>query len=127
MHRSLLTVSALALIPTFACARSSATSGPRVISRASRGERKSRRSTARGIRDDDVAGGQGGHGRRQDDRSVLHWRHRAARTAERERRPHTDGGATVREIALRLGNAIAMPVLAYTPNSASATLPERSG
>src|SRR4051812_48469812 len=35
--------------------------------------------------------------------------------------------ATVREIALRLGNAIAMPVLPYTPNNASATLPGTIG
>src|SRR5436190_13861312 len=35
--------------------------------------------------------------------------------------------ATVKEIALRLGNAIAMPVLAYTPNNASATLPGTIG
>ena len=31
--------------------------------------------------------------------------------------------ATVKAIALKLGNAIAMPVLPYTPNNASATLP----
>ena len=35
--------------------------------------------------------------------------------------------ATVRAIALRLGNAIAMPVLAYTPNNASAQLPGTIG
>jgi creatinine amidohydrolase len=35
--------------------------------------------------------------------------------------------ATVRAIALRLGNAIAMPVLPYTPNNASATLPGTIG
>jgi len=35
--------------------------------------------------------------------------------------------ATVRAIALRLGNAIAMPVLAYTPNNASADLPGTIG
>lgn len=35
--------------------------------------------------------------------------------------------ATVKAIALRLGNAIAMPVLAYTPNNASATLPGTIG
>jgi len=35
--------------------------------------------------------------------------------------------ATVKAIALRLGNAIAMPVLAYTPNEASATLPGTIG
>ncbi len=35
--------------------------------------------------------------------------------------------ATVKEIALRLGNAIAMPVLPYTPNNASATLPGTIG
>src|SRR5206468_8936620 len=33
------------------------------------------------------------------------------------------GRAIVKTIALRLGNAIAMPVLPYTPNGASATLP----
>lgn len=37
------------------------------------------------------------------------------------------GRATVKEIALRLGNAIAMPVLPYTPNNASATLPGTIG
>ncbi len=37
------------------------------------------------------------------------------------------GKATVKEIALRLGNAIAMPVLPYTPNNASATLPGTIG
>jgi creatinine amidohydrolase/Fe(II)-dependent formamide hydrolase-like protein len=37
------------------------------------------------------------------------------------------GKATVRAIALRLGNAIAMPVLPYTPNRASATLPGTIG
>ena len=37
------------------------------------------------------------------------------------------GKATVRAIALRLGNAIAMPVLPYTPNNASATLPGTIG
>jgi creatinine amidohydrolase/Fe(II)-dependent formamide hydrolase-like protein len=35
--------------------------------------------------------------------------------------------ATVRAIALKLGNAIAMPVLAYTPNQASADLPGTIG
>jgi len=33
----------------------------------------------------------------------------------------------VKEIALRLGDAIAMPVLPYTPNNASATLPDTIG
>jgi creatinine amidohydrolase len=37
------------------------------------------------------------------------------------------GRATVKAIALRLGNAIAMPVLPYTPNRASATLPGTIG
>jgi creatinine amidohydrolase len=37
------------------------------------------------------------------------------------------GKATVRAIALRLGNAIAMPVLPYTPNNASAALPGTIG
>lgn len=46
---------------------------------------------------------------------------------------NTNGGhnfmarATVREIAIKLGNAIAMPVLPYTPNNASATLPGTLG
>ena len=35
--------------------------------------------------------------------------------------------ATVKAIALTLGNAIAMPVLPYTPNNASATLPGTIG
>src|SRR5260221_4169315 len=35
--------------------------------------------------------------------------------------------ATVKAIALRLGNAIAMPVLPYTPNQASAMLPGTIG
>ena len=35
--------------------------------------------------------------------------------------------ATVKAIALKLGNAIAMPVLPYTPNNASATLPGTIG
>jgi creatinine amidohydrolase len=35
--------------------------------------------------------------------------------------------ATVKAIALELGNAIAMPVLPYTPNNASATLPGTIG
>jgi len=34
---------------------------------------------------------------------------------------------TVRTVALKLGNAIAMPVLPYTPNNASATLPGTIG
>src|SRR5262249_33977478 len=34
---------------------------------------------------------------------------------------------TVRAIAVKLGNAIAMPVLPYTPNEASATLPGTLG
>ena len=37
------------------------------------------------------------------------------------------GKATVKAIALELGNAIAMPVLPYTPNNASATLPGTIG
>jgi creatinine amidohydrolase len=37
------------------------------------------------------------------------------------------GKATVKAIALRLGNAIAMPVLPYTPNNASASLPGTIG
>ena len=37
------------------------------------------------------------------------------------------GKATVKAIALQLGNAIAMPVLPYTPNNASATLPVTIG
>jgi creatinine amidohydrolase/Fe(II)-dependent formamide hydrolase-like protein len=46
---------------------------------------------------------------------------------------NTNGGhnlmakATVKAIALRLGNAIAMPVLPYTPNNASAQLPGTIG
>ena len=37
------------------------------------------------------------------------------------------GKATVKAIALKLGNAIAMPVLPYTPNNASANLPGTIG
>src|ERR1041384_8431352 len=37
------------------------------------------------------------------------------------------GKATVKAIALKLGNAIAMPVLPYTTNRASATLPGTIG
>jgi len=37
------------------------------------------------------------------------------------------GRATVKAIALRLGNAIALPVLPYTPNEASAALPGTIG
>jgi creatinine amidohydrolase/Fe(II)-dependent formamide hydrolase-like protein len=37
------------------------------------------------------------------------------------------GKATVKAIAVRLGNAIAMPVLPYTPNNASAALPGTIG
>jgi creatinine amidohydrolase/Fe(II)-dependent formamide hydrolase-like protein len=37
------------------------------------------------------------------------------------------GKATVRAIAVKLGNAIAMPVLPYTPNNASAALPGTIG
>jgi creatinine amidohydrolase len=37
------------------------------------------------------------------------------------------GRATVKAIALKLGNAIAMPVLPFTPNNASATLPGTIG
>lgn len=37
------------------------------------------------------------------------------------------GQATVKAIALKLGNAIAMPVLPYTPNNASAQLPGTIG
>jgi creatinine amidohydrolase len=37
------------------------------------------------------------------------------------------GRATVKAIALKLGNAIAMPVLPYTPNNASAQLPGTIG
>src|SRR4051812_24813341 len=37
------------------------------------------------------------------------------------------GKATVKAIALKLGNAIAMPVLPYSPNNASATLPGTIG
>src|ERR687888_372961 len=37
------------------------------------------------------------------------------------------GRAVVKAIALRLGNAIAMPVLPYTPNNASADLPGTIG
>ena len=37
------------------------------------------------------------------------------------------GHATVKSIALRLGNALFLPVLPYTPNNASATLPGTIG
>src|SRR4029077_17527802 len=37
------------------------------------------------------------------------------------------GRATVKAIALKLGNAIAAPVMPYTPNNASATLPGTIG
>ena len=37
------------------------------------------------------------------------------------------GRATVKAIALKLGNAIAMPVLPYTPNNADATFPGTIG
>src|SRR5437764_11513818 len=37
------------------------------------------------------------------------------------------GRATVKAIALELGNAIALPVLPYTPNNASADLPGTIG
>src|SRR2546423_9800935 len=37
------------------------------------------------------------------------------------------GKATVKAIAIKLGNAIAMPVLPYTPNNASAQLPGTIG
>ena len=66
-------------------------------------------------------------GRRQDHGAHLHRRHRAARAAERQWRPHPDGRETVRAIALKLGNAIALPVLPFTPNHASADLPGTIG
>src|SRR5262245_25085326 len=51
-----------------------------------------------------------------------------------QRGPHAANGghnlmakATVKAIALKLGNAIAMPVLPYTPNNASADLPGTIG
>jgi creatinine amidohydrolase/Fe(II)-dependent formamide hydrolase-like protein len=51
-----------------------------------------------------------------------------------QRGPHAANGghnlmakATVKAIALKLGNAIAMPVLPYTPNNASAELPGTIG
>ena len=94
----------------------------------SRRSRRLPKKESRRVRDDDVARGEGGARRRQDDGAVLHRRHRAARTAERERRPHADGARDRRRRSrCKLGNAIAMPVLPYTPNNASADLPGTIG
>jgi creatinine amidohydrolase/Fe(II)-dependent formamide hydrolase-like protein len=127
MHRSLLTVSALALIPTFACAGSSATS-------------KSGSSPAPAVANSNRPG------QPLVEFEMMTWPEvKAAMAAGKttalfytggteQRGPqNVNGGhtlmarATVKEIALRLGNAIAMPVLAYTPNNASATLPGTIG
>ena len=74
-----------------------------------------------------MARSEGGDRRRQDDRAFY--------TGGTEQRgpQNVNGGHTlmgreiVRAIALRLGNAIAMPVLPYTPNNASADLPGTIG
>jgi creatinine amidohydrolase/Fe(II)-dependent formamide hydrolase-like protein len=127
MHRSLLTVSVLALIPTFACAPSSATS-------------------ASGSSPAPAVANSNRRGQPLVEFEMMTWPEvKAAMAAGKttalfytggteQRGPqNVNGGhtlmarATVKEIALRLGNAIAMPVLAYTPNNASATLPGTIG
>ena len=127
MHRSLLTVFALALLPTFACGRSSATSGATT-------------SPAPAVANSNRPG------QPLVEFEMMTWPEvKAAMAAGKttalfytggteQRGPqNVNGGhtlmarATVKEIALRLGNAIAMPVLAYTPNEASATLPGTIG
>jgi len=127
MHRPLLTVSALALIPTFACTRSSATPpagaspAPAVANSNRPGQPlvEFEMMTWLEVKQAMAAGKT----------TALFY------TGGTEQRgpQNVNGGhtlmarATVKEIALRLGNAIAMPVLAYTPNNASPTLPGTIG
>jgi creatinine amidohydrolase len=129
MHRSTLTLAAFALLPTVACAGSSAMStagsAPAPAPAASTAVRSSEPLV---------------------EFEMMTWPEvKAAMAAGKttaliytggteQRGPqNVNGGhtlmarATVKAIALRLGNAIAMPVLAYTPNEASATLPGTIG
>jgi creatinine amidohydrolase len=128
MHRSLLTFAAIALVPTVACAPASATTAA--------GTAPSPAVSANGARSAEPLV----------EFEMMTWPEvKAAMAAGKttaliytggteQRGPqNVNGGhtlmarATVKAIALRLGNAIAMPVLAYTPNEASATLPGTIG
>jgi len=127
MHRSLLTLSALALLPTFACTHPAATS-------------------ATGTAPAPALAGSSRRDQPLVEFEMMTWPEvkqamAAGKTTalfytggtEQRGPQNVNGGhtlmarATVREIALRLGNAIAMPVLPYTPNNASATLPGTIG
>jgi len=127
MHRS-LTLTALALLPTFACARTPATSATGSAPAPAAAANRSRPGeplvefemmTWPEVKQAMAAGKT----------TALFY------TGGTEQRgpQNVNGGhtlmarATVKEIALRLGNAIAMPVLPYTPNNASATLPGTIG
>jgi creatinine amidohydrolase/Fe(II)-dependent formamide hydrolase-like protein len=127
MHRSLLTVCVLALLPTFACARSSATTG--AASSPAPAVRTSTRPGEPLVEFEMMTWPEVKAAMAAGKTTALFY------TGGTEQRgpQNVNGGhtlmarATVKEIALRLGNAIAMPVLAYTPNEASATLPGTIG
>ena len=127
MHRSLLTVSALALLPTFACSSSTATSSastspaPAVANRSRVNEPlvEFEMMTWPEVKAAMAAGKT---------TALIYTGGTEQRGPQNVNGGHTlMARATVKEIALRLGNAIAMPVLAYTPNEASATLPGTIG
>ena len=127
MHRPLLTVSALAFIPTFACARSSAT--PAAGASPAPAVANSNRPGQPLVEFEMMTWPEVKQAMAAGKTTALFY------TGGTEQRgpQNVNGGhtlmarATVKEIALRLGNAIAMPVLAYTPNNASATLPGTIG
>ena len=126
MHRSLLTLT-LALVPTFACARSSAT--PAAGSSPAPAVANSNRPGQPLVEFEMMTWPEVKQAMAAGKTTALFY------TGGTEQRgpQNVNGGhtlmarATVKEIALRLGNAIAMPVLAYTPNNASATLPGTIG
>lgn len=128
MHRSLLTFAAVALVPTVACAPASATAttgtapAPAVSPNATRGAEplvEFEMMTWPEVKAAMAAGKT---------TALIYTGGTEQRGPQNVNGGHTlMARATVKAIALRLGNAIAMPVLAYTPNEASATLPGTIG
>ena len=115
MHRRLFL--ALIALPTFACTQS-ATTASSIAAMPARGKEPLVEFEMMTWPEVKAA-----HGERQDDGALLYG------GTEQRGPQNVNGGhtlmarATVKAIALKLGNAIAMPVLPYTPNNASAQLP----
>ena len=125
--RALTGTTLLALFATTAFAQNSVTPTAADATLTPLGIRGAQGATRR-IRIDDVARGEAGDWPTGKTTALFYTGGTEQRGPQNVNGGHNlMGKATVKAIALKLGNAIAMPVLPYTPNNASATLPGTIG